>query len=152
MPIDRDAGMSTETIPGLIPPPLPEIVEAWAEWMGRFSWDSFWTLTTEKEYSPLSLSRAIKRWARRHVASRGDEPAFIFFQDWGRNGRLHAHGLIGTEMSRRTAMWADWHKHQGRCRGEPYMAHKGARFYCAKYLTKTEGEAIVDDNMQGTMV
>lgn len=122
-----------------------ELLDSWADFMAKWDWQGFWTLTTEDTYSSWALRRAGVKWAQRFTRTEPLAPSFILFQDWGKNGRLHFHGLTRNENASRRIMWEDWKKRHGRARSEEYRADKGARWYCAKYLTKSQGEVILDE-------
>jgi len=123
------------------------LVEAWGEFLERFEWEGFWTLTFEKDFSFWSARKAFLRWTARFTLPEPRQPSYFGFTEYGhRCPRVpHIHCLTRNESVPRTQMWAYWFPHYGRARSEAYDSERGGRYYLAKYLTKEEHEVILDE-------
>jgi len=125
--------------------PSRELVHEWANFLNRWEWQGFWTLTFKHDYTVWAARRALLRWALRWTLPAPDGPSFIFFLEWQQFGRVHFHGLTRNEIGPRIEMWSDWKERHGLARSESYNPSLGANYYCAKYLTKADGETILDE-------
>ena len=125
------------------------LVEGWAEFLDRFSWEGFWTLTFEQDYSVASARRAFVRWASRFTLSEPGALSFIGFLEWGRRTPKvpHIHALTRLERCDRRVMWSYWFPHYGRAQSRAFQGHLGGRYYLAKYCTKEVVEPILDERI-----
>ena len=123
------------------------LIEGWAEFLDRFAWDGFWTLTFEEDYSARSATKAFVRWATRFTVSEPGAISYIGFLEWGRRTPRvpHIHGLTRNERCARKVLWADWYQRYGRAQSRRFDPSQGARWYLAKYCTKESVEPILDE-------
>ena len=124
-----------------------DLIEAWAEFLNRFLWEGFWTLTFEEDYSAASARRAFVRWASRFTVSEPEALSFIGFLEWGhRTPKVpHIHALTRNERCARRVMWSFWYSHHGRAQSRAYDPSRGAPYYLAKYCTKEVVDVILEE-------
>src|SRR5262249_39551027 len=78
-------------------------------------------------------------------------PIFWFRADeiGPRGGRLHMHALIGNVAHLRRMSWVDrWGELAGYARILSFDARRGAAYYCAKYVTKQNGDWDLSSSLQ----
>jgi len=138
----------------------PELLRAWMQFLSRWKWDWFATLTfrfdddsspsyrTKVRHPLLHPERADKvsrvwvskinralfgpRWARH-----GDGVWWIRAEELQRRGVLHYHSLLGGVSELKRLTWMDeWDKLAGYARIEPPKNSRAVRSYCAKYVLK----------------
>lgn len=123
------------------------LINGWSEFIDRYDWQGFWTLTFEHDFSFWSAQKAFKRWASQFTVSEPSSLSFIGFAEWGkRDPRVpHIHCLTRLERLPRVVMWKEWFKRYGRARSEAYDTARGGKWYLAKYVTKELTEVIIDE-------
>ena len=123
------------------------LIEGWVEFLDRFAWQGFWTLTFEEDYSVAAARKAFTKWASRFTVSEPDALSFIGFIEYGtRIPQVpHIHALTRNEKCARRAMWSYWFPHYGRAQSRAWDPSRGGRFYLAKYCTKEVVEPILDE-------
>ena len=113
------------------------------EFLSRFHWDWFVTITFRDEPTDYGAWRRTYAWlrsleksARRHVGAY----IVIEYHRWraGRNYMVpHSHLLVtGVAGLKRTVVWKRTFDRYGRTRILPYDPQKGASYYVAKYVAK----------------
>ena len=141
--------------------PLPQLLEHYGEWLDRYRWAAWATLTFRWNPSPKSALESFRRWllgprvSDSYVLEEGasdrpqrplwvgGEPYFFVATEEGKlNGRTHLHALLGTNRGRldRRIGFEEWFHRNGRARILPYDQGRGASFYISKYVIKEFGE------------
>ena len=116
------------------------IISQFSEWLNKFSWTAFLTLTFRfpVRKSALKYGRAL---VEAMAGQYGYARAFIA-EEYHRDGeRLHLHGLLylpGGDVVDLTSVWKWWFKRFGRAKVERYQPGLGAHHYVAKYLLKED--------------
>jgi hypothetical protein len=127
-----------------------QVQDGWGQFLARFPWDWYFTLTFRELVSPQQAVRIFRRFAR-DIEEAADMPIGWFrVSEYGtRGGRLHMHGLMLNVAHLSRLWWMDeWNRRAGYARILPYDASKGAAYYCGKYLTKQGGEWDLSDNLR----
>lgn len=118
-----------------------EIRNGYADWLKRYYWDDFITVT-------FRSNRREPYYAMKHVWSelqRGNVfRAFMGCEPF-KSGDLHIHGLVagaGAGWRPRIELpWDLWYrlfKRFGRTRVEPANSHEAVTAYCSKYILKQQ--------------
>jgi len=124
--------------------------EAWGQFLSRFPWDWFLSLTFRDDVKSFRAHRLYGYFVRDLEKAAGGTPIFWFRADeiGPRGGRFHMHALIGNVAHLRRMSWIDrWDRLAGYARIVPFNARKGAAYYCAKYVTKQFGDWDLSDNL-----
>ncbi|MGA2979620.1 MAG: hypothetical protein ABSD76_08520 [Terriglobales bacterium] len=119
-----------------------QLAEGWGQFLSQFPWDWFATLTFREEVKSFSAHRLFARFAR-GIERAAEQPIFWFRADeiGSRLGRFHIHALFGNVSHLRRLFWMDrWSDVAGYARILPFNDKRGAAYYCAKYLTKQDGD------------
>jgi len=129
------------------------LTREWAEWLARFPWTHFETLTFKEPRPSARSCLGCLRAHRRRLSRVGVESRFFAVVEGGRSStRMHVHALShlgwsrdraparallsGQQAIHRTA-WRVWHDHYGRARISPLGSDAvGASYYVAKYMFK----------------
>lgn len=114
-----------------------ELTEAWGEWLGKWPWQLWSTLTFKQEQSHNSATRAFRNFAQ---WLQKDSPSAGWFcaHEIGDYGRLHLHALLGGLGPHVSVnmLWRWWFDRYGRAQLLPYDPTRGAAFYISKYVVK----------------
>ena len=127
-----------------------EVTEGWGQFLSRYEWDWFVTLTFKEQISTFGAHRRV-RWFLKDLDRAAGVPIFWFRADeYGeRLGRFHIHLLIGNVAHLRRLDWVDeWNRRAGYARIFPFDNTKRAAFYCAKYVTKQSGDWELSENLR----
>ncbi len=119
-----------------------QLAEGWGQFLSQFSWDWFVTLTFRDEVKSFTAHRLFGRFARA-IERAAEQPIFWFRADeiGSRGGRFHIHALFGNVSHLRRLFWMDrWSEVAGYARILPFNEKRGAAYYCAKYVTKQDGD------------
>ena len=119
-----------------------QLAEGWGQFLSQFSWDWFVTLTFRDEVKSFSAHRLFERFARA-IERAAEQPIFWFKADeiGTHGGRFHIHALFGNVGHLRRLFWMDrWSELAGYARILPFNEKRGAAYYCAKYVTKQDGD------------
>lgn len=115
-------------------------------------WDWYATLTFREPVHPEQAVKRCQRWLRvlstevygRRFRERGLGCWWVRSLEYQRRDVIHFHMLLGGVGTgpRRKYYEHAWHRENGFASIFPYDPLKGARYYCAKYVTKktTGGE------------
>jgi hypothetical protein len=127
------------------------------EWLSRFDWCSFATLTFRPEFSTTSTFVALKRFETFCKGLERDYKCKIFYAVFVEKFKLsedvHLHclmmGIPGSGMESGNAghdafiekeaykdVWSRWFEKWGRCQFLKYASGRGAEYYLTKYVTK----------------
>jgi hypothetical protein len=119
---------------------------AWAEFLGRWSWEWFCTLTfVEARVHPERAEKCFRVWlAKVNTAAfgrrwrrRGKGVLWARGAEYQRRGSLHFHVLIaGVGAVRRLSLMDEWAKLGGWARIRPVQRQELVRRYVAKYVAK----------------
>lgn len=126
-----------------------QLAVAWGEFLSQFSWDWFVTLTF-RDYVKSFRAHRLFGYFVRDIEKAAGQPIIWFRADeiGPQGGRFHMHGLIGNVSHLRRLYWMDyWKELAGYARILPFELKRGAPFYCAKYLTKQNGDWEMSDNL-----
>jgi hypothetical protein len=126
------------------------LAEGWGQFLSRFSWDWFLSLTFRDEVKSFRAHRLFGYFVRDLERAAGI-PIFWFRADeiGSHGGRFHIHALIGNVGHLRRLSWMDrWNCLAGYARILPFEARKGAAYYCAKYVTKQSGDWDLSQNLE----
>lgn len=113
-----------------------QVRQAWGEWLERFPWDHYVTLTFKDKSGPDLARRSFDRWIRR-LEQEAKLPLlwFVGHENGRLLGRLHLHALVGNTREVSPAvmekLWTP-----GWSRIMPYQPTLGAAYYVTKYVTK----------------
>ena len=113
------------------------------DWLSRFNWDWFVTLTFRDEpsdYGAWNRAYAWLRWLERSLRRRVGAYIVVEYHRYraGPNYMVpHVHLLVtGVAGSQRTSVWERTFQRYGRARILPYDPKLGASYYVAKYVAK----------------
>ena len=103
-----------------------QIINHGGEWLRRFPWQWFLTLTFRR---PSVSTTAAERHFKTYMADSQQDPIYFFvIEKHSIHASPHLHSLVG-----RVDALADWH--HGISEILPYDPTLGAAFYCMKFLT-----------------
>jgi len=122
---------------------------AWGQFLSRFSWDWFVSLTFRGDVKSFRAHRLFGYFVRDLEKDAGI-PIFWFRADeiGPQGGRVHLHALIGNVAHLRRMTWVDrWADLAGYARILPFNDRKGAAYYCTKYVTKQNGDWELSNNL-----
>jgi hypothetical protein len=126
-----------------------QLAEGWGQFLSQFSWDWFATLTFRDEVKSFTAHRRFERFVR-DVERAAGLPIYWFRVDeiGSRLGRFHLHALFGNVGHLRRMYWMDkWSERVGYARIFPFTDRRGAAYYCAKYVTKQDGDWELSSNI-----
>lgn len=126
-----------------------QLTEGWGQFLSQYPWDWFVTLTFRDWVGSFRAHRLFERFVRELEKAAGI-PIFWFRADeiGTHGGRFHMHALIGNVAHLRRLTWMDrWEGMAGIARILPFNAKRGAAYYCAKYVTKQDGDWQLSDNL-----
>jgi hypothetical protein len=125
-----------------------QLVEAWGEFLSRFQWEWFVTLTFREPVGSFRAHRLFERFVRELEKAAGIAIRFRADEIGSLGGRFHIHAVIGNVAHLRRMTWVDWwNRVAGYARILPFSAKRAAVFYCAKYITKQAGDWELSDNL-----
>lgn len=115
-----------------------------AEWIRRFHWSHFLTLTFAAEVSQSSAAWEFRRFVRR-LEQRAQQGIYWFMaSEVGAKGRVHLHALLGDADPLSPAELTNAWRGRGRVNVSSYDPERGAAFYIVKSLRKG-GESDLSD-------
>jgi hypothetical protein len=123
------------------------MVEAWAGFLGRWSWDWFCTLTFRGEVHPEAADKRFRVWVSKINRAlygprwwkHGQGVRWVRALETQRRGVIHYHALLGgggLDELRRLTWMDEWNDLAGYARIEPPADGAAVRGYCAKYVSK----------------
>ncbi len=119
---------------------------SWGEWLGRFSWHHFGTLTFSNEVSIENALRQFRRWIRRLELRTQNAVPWFMVVERGSAGLVHVHALTwGTASIGAAAVDGAWRG--GRSEVSTYDPRKGAAYYVSKQI----GDDVVEYDVSRTM-
>jgi hypothetical protein len=126
------------------------LAEAWGEFLGRFPWDWFCTLTFRDPVPSFTAHRRFEYFARDLERAAGQPIAWFRGDEYGpRGGRLHIHALIANVANLDRFTWmARWENRNGYARIFIFDPTQGAAYYCAKYVTKQFGDWDLSNDLE----
>lgn len=123
-----------------------ELKQAWAELLGRWSWEWFCTLTFARvNVHPEQADKCWRVWIAmtnrevygRNYNRRGKGVRWVRALEFQQRGAIHFHALLaGVKRLRRLTMMDRWEKLAGFARVEAVREQERARKYVAKYVAK----------------
>jgi hypothetical protein len=127
-----------------------ELATAWGEFLSRFHWDWFLTLTFAEPARSFRAHRLFERFAGDVEEAARQQIGWFRADEYGpEGGRLHIHALmLNTRDLMRMHWLQEWNRRAGWARILPFDATRGAAFYCAKYVTKEFGDWELSSNLQ----
>lgn len=119
--------------------------EALCEWLGKFKWQIFATLTYRLPRGERTFLKPFKEFLAFLAKDRGYVWAFVA-GEWFKNNSpsmsnpaLHIHALIGyAEPCLVERFWSYWFYKYGEAKLKVYDEKKGAAYYVTKYILKDE--------------
>lgn len=110
------------------------------DWLSEFEWDYFGTFTFSLPRKSDGINPVVRWWARHAANSPSISGRAFLAEEFDRGGeRLHVHALLHSDPTQwQKYLFGKWQKYWGRERILKFDKSKGASFYCAKYLMKTE--------------
>lgn len=122
--------------PGSGPRRVSYINAAWGQWLTRYEWDHYLTLTFSREGTQQGARRAAARYLKRLAREVGGPVPFFWGTEYGgAGGRLHLHALTANTAelpySELREAWPCGHAWVKR-----YSPVLGAAYYLTKYCTK----------------
>jgi hypothetical protein len=126
-----------------------QLVEGWGQFLSRFSWDWYATLTFREWVKSFRAHRLFEQFMGDLEKAAGVPILWFRADEIGpHGGRFHIHALIGNVAHLRRLTWMDrWHELAGIARIVPFNTKRGAAYYCAKYVTKQFGDWELSDNL-----
>jgi len=145
-----EAGLGNEgkcTPAASSPRPQSALVQAWATFLGRWSWDWFATLTFRGEVHPEAADKRFRVWVSKINRAlygprwwkHGQGVRWVRALETQRRGVIHYHALlggVGVDELRRLSWMDEWNRLAGYARIEPPADGAAVRGYCAKYVAK----------------
>ena len=111
--------------------------QAWANWLRRFGWTHFVTLTFAHPRGRNGALAAVRHWMR-ITTKQGSGQAFLVVERRG-HGLWHVHLLIsGVGDLRRTRLEREWNL--GQVEVGPYNPDRGVSYYLAKFTFDDDAE------------
>lgn len=125
----------------------PALREAWAGFLGRWSWDWFATLTFRSDVHPEAAAKRFHVWESRinrqlygrRWSKHGRGIRWVRASESQRRGVIHFHAMIGgpkVDELRRLSWMDEWADLAGWARIEPPRSAVAVQWYCAKYVVK----------------
>lgn len=108
-------------------------VRGWAQYLDRYSWDAFASLTFAQPRSPDGARRQFERWIRRVEQRVQDRVDWFLVVESSPAGVVHVHALCGAR-SRPDAREFQEAWTFGRAEVEAYDPGRGARFYLSRKI------------------
>ena len=139
-----------------------ELAESWAEFLARFEWQWYCTLTFREEVHPEQADKIFKRWIRQinqKVYSRsyykhpGRGIKWVRAQEDQKRGVLHYHALLADDKDLNVQLLrkdqeAIWNGLAGFATIYPITySLQAVTSYVSKYVTK-EGEIVLSDTLK----
>jgi hypothetical protein len=132
---------------GISRPDRNIIQDAWIEFLGRWEWDWFATLTFRGEVHPEAADKRFRVWISKlnrelfgpRWSKKGVGVRWVRALEYQRRNVIHYHGLIGglgVESLRRFDWMDAWEQLAGYARIEPPRDRGMVVAYCSKYVVK----------------
>jgi len=134
-----DVGRSPESRASVPLGKNTELVDAWAKFLGRWSWDWFATMTFPKPVHPEAADKCFRLWISKINRTIGGQVRWVRALELQRREVIHYHALLGSGgvSELRRLSWMDkWSHIAGWARIEPPRSDVEVRGYCAKYTAK----------------
>jgi hypothetical protein len=139
-------GSSRERRCDLAPRNPEALKQAWVDFLGRWPWEWFCTLTFEKvNVHPEHADKCFRVWVSmanrllygRRWSKLGRGVTWVRALEYQRRGAIHYHALM-TDIGnlRRLTLMDRWHQLAGFARIEAVKNQEWARKYVAKYVVK----------------
>lgn len=131
-----------------LPSQQSELLEAWVEFLGRWPWDWFGTLTFRGDaIHPESADKRFRVWVSKinrnlfgpRWSKHGQGVRWVRALEFQRRDVLHFHVLLGAQglSDLMRLSWMDeWDKLAGWARIEAPKSQRRVTGYCAKYVAK----------------
>jgi hypothetical protein len=125
-----------------------DLADAWADYLGRWEWDWFCTLTFRGDaVHPEAADKRFRVWASKinrelygpRWWKHGKGVWWVRAVEMQRRGVPHFHALLrgaGVDELRRLSWMDEWARLAGWARIEPPDDANAVRAYCAKYVAK----------------
>ena len=123
------------------------VAQSWGEWLTRYEWDHYATLTFTYEPTVDQARRDFTRF-RRRLEQRAQRAVQWFSAiETGQFGRRHMHALLqGTQGLAAEEVEAPWRS--GIARVEPYDAKRGATYYVSKTIGRAATEHDISECLE----
>ena len=123
--------------------------DAWGEFLGRYPWDWFVTLTFAGDVKTFTAHNRGNAWLRSLERAAGHPIAWFRGDECGNKfGKFHMHLLIANVAHLHRFTWMKrWEARNGWARIYEFNPALGASYYVAKYVTKQLGEWELSDNL-----
>ncbi len=117
----------------------PQLLAAWVDFLGRWTWDWFATLTFPRAVHPESADKRFRLWISKINRAIPDQVRWVRALELQRREVIHYHALLGgggvSELHRLS--WMDeWSDVAGWARIERPRSDQAVRRYCGKYTLK----------------
>lgn len=119
--------------------PVNPLRESWVDFLNRFNWDWFATLTFKGLPKTYTAKNKVVHWLRTIEKQEKRNIGYYKAMEFTKSGIPHFHLLMGNlDGVRRDKYWGLWFEWNGRARILPYDSKLGAGFYLTKYVVKDE--------------
>jgi len=131
----------------------PKLANAWGEFLSRFPWDWFLTLTFAEPVGSFRAHRLFGKFALDIEKAAGRPIGWFRGDEFGsQGGRFHMHALMLNTRDLVRMQWLnEWNDRAGWARILPFDPTKGAAFYCSKYVTKEIGDWDLSANLSNAV-
>jgi hypothetical protein len=110
-----------------------------AEFLRRYPWSYFCTLTTRGRRGAAFLRKKFERWTRYVGGAARRRIHWFMVLERGVLGRLHLHALIGgADAAAAATLERLWH--EGQSRISRYDPQRGAAYYVSKHINRADGD------------
>lgn len=123
-------------------PEVNPLREAWAEFINKYNWEWWVTLTFRNKQTSKSANIKWNKWLKALEKELNDHVGYFRVTELQRpRNCLHFHALMLNLRGARRLTWMDhWDWLAGYARIYPYEKTKGASHYLCKYVTKQIAE------------
>jgi hypothetical protein len=124
-----------------------ELIRGWGRFLESFEWDWFVTLTFDRPITHIGAQNAFRRYVKKLEEAAGQPIAWFLVVERGTIGQLHLHALISQVRRLNRYTWMRiWDKRNGFARIYVFDPRRGAAYYCAKYLPRTDCDFDLSDD------
>jgi len=116
-----------------------EIRQAWVNFLNKFVWDWFATLTFADPPKTYTAENKLNAWIKAIEREEKRKIGYFKAMEFTKQGVPHFHLLMGNLQGvERSKYWGLWFSKNGRARILPYNSKLGAGYYLTKYVVKED--------------